>query len=290
MGQLEEAAVKVFAEVTKLAQRDVISEPFGSPQHSAIQLQSFFRANHPAVVFLDSPKEVIDNPELECPESAAKRPPSVSASESLTTDTAVTKRRQTEPDIAEKHVTMQPPFANLSDSEIGQKSDSESRRCAGSALAEALHPAAGESLPETSDLVSNVTPDHLPAEPRILPSGGRIRALIREYFTENESFRLSPGHPTIVFTEGQISNVLRVVADETARVSYDMLENLIHRANRLSLTSVPIGSGNNKKGSTRRESFVVTSEGRYQDSSSGGCSDTSGALQNDDDFASIGYS
>ena len=44
-----------------------------------------------------------------------------------------------------------------------------------------------------------------------------------------------------------------------------------------------------KKGASRRDSSVLTSSGRDQRSSSGGYSDTSGALRSDEDRESIGY-
>ena len=56
------------------------------------------------------------------------------------------------------------------------------------------------------------------------------------------------------------------------------------------LNQFGIGNETNKEGSTRRRSSVVTSGGRYQDSSSGGCGETSGAIRSDDDFGSLGCS
>ena len=86
-----------------------------------------------------------------------------------------------------------------------------------------------------------------------------------------------------------MSTVLQVVTDETARVPYDMFENLIHRAIRSTLTTEPVGSKTNMKGSARRGFSVVTIGGRNQVSSSGGCSDTSGAIRSNDYFGSFGY-
>ena len=83
---------------------------------------------------------------------------------------------------------------------------------------------------------------------------------------------------------------MRVVADETARASYDLLENLVYRASRLSLATGPGGNQANKKSSSGSGPSVVTSAGRNRDSSSGGYSDTSGALRSADDLGSLGYS
>ena len=64
-----------------------------------------------------------------------------------------------------------------------------------------------------------------------------------------------------------------------------MLEILVSGASQISLTSGPGAESGEKRGSS-----VVTSSGRYPESTAGGCSDTSGALRSDDDFARVGYS
>ena len=299
MSQLEETAAKEFTEVTQRAVRENVSEPLVNTASAQIpESNDLPETSRPVVVFLDSPRQVIDNPELEYSQPVEKRAQSASPSGSSTAEAAlrvnmpvgVTKGSQKRPGLADKHVTIQQPTANYSDSEVGHISGCESEQGMGSTLTDALHHVARRSLPETSGQESDGTADQPPVAPRPLSLGGRNRALIKECFAKNESFRLHPGNPAVVFTEGQISNVLRVVADETARASYDMLENLIHRASRLSMTTEPVGKAVNKKGSTRRSSFVVTSWGRDQDSSSGDCSDTSDALRSDDEFVSTGYS
>ena len=124
-----------------------------------------------------------------------------------------------------------------------------------------MHPGARRSLAETKGKDSDGTVDQPPVGPKPLSLGGRCRALIKECFAQNDSFILPRRKPAVVFTEGQISYVLRVVADETSRASYDMLENLINRASRLSLTIEPVGKAANKKGSTRRGSFFSSQAG-----------------------------
>ena len=198
--------------------------------------------------------------------------------------------RPDETDSEAEQANIQPHIALCSDSKIGHLTDSESSRQVGSTLAEALNPAAQYSFPEDSDRSSTITPDKLPVEDKILQLGGRIRALIKEYFAGNEPSSLPQGHPTIAFTEGQICNVLKRVADETARASYDMLEKLIHRASQLSLTSEPVAGKSTKKSIARRGSSKTSSREQYQESTSGGYSESSGAIRSDVDFASIGYS
>ena len=93
-----------------------------------------------------------------------------------------------------------------------------------------------------------------------------------------------------MFTEEQINRVVRAVADETARASYDMLENFFHRASRLSLNP-QLAYGKTCKKTAGRGGYARSLSGaRYPGSSSGECSDTSGALRTDEDLGSIGYS
>ena len=99
-------------------------------------------------------------------------------------------------------------------------------------MADALQPGGRKSLPESSDQASNDTAHKPRVGSVLLPLGGQSRALMEEYFAENESFRVPPVNPAVVFTEGQISIVLRMVADETAQASNDMLQNPRYRASR----------------------------------------------------------
>ena len=187
-------------------------------------------------------------------------------------------------------VVILPPFAELSESELERASDSESGQIAGSTLADALKTAPNCTLPDSSDQSSVATPVNHPTEPREVPLGGRSRTKIKVHFEKSEQFRLPPGHPIVAFTESQLFTIVLVVADETARASYDMLKNLVHRVSRLSLAAWPSGTHSDKKGSSRRGSSIVTSDDSDQRSSPGGYSDTSGAMRSDEDLESIGYS
>ena len=109
------------------------------------------------------------------------------------------------------------------------------------------------------------------------------RALIKEFFSESEPFNLPKGHPVIAFTEDQISAVSKVVAEKTARTTQDAMERLISQVNELN-----ISPGSSGAQSTGRATGLGK---RYRPSiCSGRYSDTSGAIQIDDDFSSIGYS
>ena len=187
-------------------------------------------------------------------------------------------------------MTIPPSLGDLSESDFGRVSDAESGQNAGSTLADALKTVPDCNLLGSSDLSSVVTPVNLPGEPKDVPLGGRSRASIKEHFETSERFRLPPGHPVVAFTESQISAIMRVVADETATASYDMLEKLVYRACRLSMASRPGSTKVAKQVSSRRGSSVVTSAGRNRSSSSEGYSDTSGALRSNDNLGSLGYS
>ena len=298
MSQLEEAAAKEFTEVTATAERESVSDPLVVTTNAETEENDDQAvANEPTVVFLDSPKPIHGEPEQKQPGLARKRARSVSLSGSSTAEAAMRgnlpvgamKGSQKRPLTTDRRVTIRPPSQYCSDSEFGPVSGTESGQDIGSTLADAMCHGVRSPMPETSDLSSAESERQPPVRPNLPSLGGRSRAMIKEYFAQNETFRLPPGNPAVVFTEGQVGSLLRVVADETARASYDMLENLIHRAKRLSLATVPDGSGTTKKGPKRKGSSVITSWGRDRDSSSEGYSDTSGAIGTDEDLGSLNY-
>ena len=256
------------------------------------------RSSCPQVTFLDSPKEAGTSgcPE---PEALAAKKPRMTPPRNSSTGTEIpadppaavsATRRQTASDSEGEQIEIAPLFANYSSSEIGHLSDHESDRYVGSTLAEALNPPAQYSLLVASDQSSDVATVKTPEEPRVRPLGGSSRALIKEYFGNNEPERLPPGHPVFAFTEEQLGSVLRVIADETARASYDMLENLVCRASRLSLSTKAGANSGKGRTSSRQRSSVDSSRSRRASSITDKGSDTSGVLWSDDNFSSIGYS
>ena len=165
------------------------------------------------------------------------------------------------------------------DSDVSQ----ESTGPAGSTVADALLAPAQTSQFRISDTESVTSADFFEDTTRMAQLSGSGRALIKEYFEAAPTFCLSPGHPVLVFSEGQVSNVLKVVADEAVRSSIKSMDNLIHQVSRLNLgpsRQVPGGRA------TPRGSLA----GSQSEYASGAASDTSGALRSDDEFASIGYS
>ena len=91
------------------------------------------------------------------------------------------------------------------------------------------------SLPQTS---SQDMSDPLPPEPRgPTPLSSTSRLIIKQCFEETNPTYLSPGHMTVAFNQDQISSILRIVAEESARASYEMLNSVVVRASRLNLHS-----------------------------------------------------
>ena len=298
MAQMEETAARDFVEVTEAAQRESISAAIAvavNPElPSSEQIPS---SSQPQVIFLDPPDSDLQGlqtgpvgPSPKRSRNSVSETGSSFGTEPVTKDPSGTISVQSGVRLPNRPPTPFPLFGSQSETGHERETDSESGLNVGSTLADALKPVHDYNLPVTSEQSSVSTPHDLPRGPRDVPLGGRSRALIKEHFDNNERCRFPPGHPVVAFTESQISAVMRVVADETARASYDMLENLVYRASRLSLASRPGGAQTSKGGSSRRDSSVVTSTGRHRSSSTERFSETSGALQSNDDFGSLGYS
>ena len=68
---------------------------------------------------------------------------------------------------------------------------------------------------------------------------GRARAILKTYFDETNAFRLPPGQTTATFSKPQVYHLLRVLSDETLRMSYTTIERMILDAVRGSPTIAP---------------------------------------------------
>ena len=126
------------------------------------------------------------------------------------------------------------------DSCLGMETDTGS--VAHSTLAQALYcqkPLTNISCPSDSSNESS-TPLQ-PEVPGPAPLTSSSSLIIKQCFEETNPTHLSPGHPTVVFNQDQISSILRIVADESARASFEMLNSVVVRASRLSLHS-PTGA------------------------------------------------
>ena len=56
---------------------------------------------------------------------------------------------------------------------------------------------------------------------------GRARAILKTYFNETNAFRIPPGQTAVAFTESQVYHLLRVLTDETLRMSHSTMERMI---------------------------------------------------------------
>ena len=77
----------------------------------------------------------------------------------------------------------------------------------------------------------------LPPRTEPPPLSGTSRVIIKQCFTEVNPICLDPGHPVIALNQDQITSILRIVADESARASFEMLNSVVERASRLNLSS-----------------------------------------------------
>ena len=116
------------------------------------------------------------------------------------------------------------------------------------------------------------------------------RAIINHYFQEASTVELPRGHPTIALNSEQVQSILRVVADESARASYAMMEDIIERARRLNLNNLsPIK--HDQRDVPEGISAPTSDAETYSDRKTYRAGSlTSGALRTDDDSNSISYS
>ena len=118
--------------------------------------------------------------------------------------------------------------------------DLESGHYKRSTLADAIAAPVHNFAPHFSEGSEHVSPDEA-----IQRSGGpaphsiHSQELIRTYFEKTHSFSLPQGHPTISLNQEQIGHILRIVADETARASFEMLNSVVTRASQLSFRDSP---------------------------------------------------
>ena len=118
--------------------------------------------------------------------------------------------------------------------------DLESEHYKRSIFADAIAAPVHNFAPRFSEGSECVSPDEV-----IQRSGGpaplsiHSQELIRTYFEKAHSFSLPQGHPTISLNQEQIGHILRIVADEMARASFEMLNSVVTRASQLSIRDSP---------------------------------------------------
>ena len=121
---------------------------------------------------------------------------------------------------------------------FGMETDTGS--LARSTLAQALYcPAEVQDIACPNNSSNESVPPEVRAEPGPNPLSATSRAIIKQCFTETNPICLDPGHPVVALNQEQITSVLRVVADECARASFEMLNSVVQRASKLNLGSPP---------------------------------------------------
>ena len=146
-----------------------------------------------------------------------------SGSESIGTDTASVSRGQMD-------------YRSHTDDDSRFDMEFETGSQTRSTLADALRSPAktttiacpGGSSSESSDFIA-------PVELGPTPLSGTSRAIVKQCFDEVHPICLDPGHPVVVFNQDQITSILRIVADESARASFEMLNSVVEKASKLNL-------------------------------------------------------
>ena len=131
---------------------------------------------------------------------------------------------------------------SCNEAEVPAISDPESVQPKRSTLADAITAPVKNFAPALSES-SYVSPEeaiHRTGGPA--PLSINSQELIRTYFEKTPSFNLPQGHPTVALNQEQIGHILRIVADETARASFEMLNSVVIRASQLSLSDSPSAS------------------------------------------------
>ena len=118
---------------------------------------------------------------------------------------------------------------------------------------------------------------------------GRARAILKTFFDETNAFRIPPGQRAVTFTESQVYHLLRVLTDETLRMSHSTMERMILDAVRGRPTIAPSRTNHFKSRAqtpfrcvdsdsrdAETEDQTTTDYGGLGDSSSFGESDSAG--------------
>ena len=209
----------------------------------------------PRVVFLDKPDEKITpavtisegQDELVSPDRGVVVTP---------TPNTVYQQENTEEEITEnilhdEQLSNQVPMDYRSQTDddtcFGMETDTGS--LARSTLAQALYrPAEVQNITYPGGSSSETVPSE---DPGPNPLSATSRVIIKQCFTETNPICLDPGHPVVAFNQEQITSILRIVADESARASFEMLNSVVQRASRLNL-------GSNTKSMAHRPTHSVS--------------------------------
>ena len=136
-----------------------------------------------------------------------------------------------------------------------------------------------EPEPSTSRQAGGLLPEH----------SGRARAVLKTYFGETNAFRQPPGQTTVTFAEPQVYHLLRVLTDETLRMSYTTIERMILDAVRGSPKVAPSRTSHFQIGA-RAQTPYRCADSDSSDAESGGLPAACSEDQNTTDCGELGDS
>ena len=113
-------------------------------------------------------------------------------------------------------------------------SDEETEPYARSTLADALSAPLSHFRAQQCEATDGLSLVEGPvAREGIGPLTIKNRDLVRECFTVTIPIRLPPDHATIALNQEQVSTILKLVANESARASFELLNSVVEKASRL---------------------------------------------------------
>ena len=222
LGVIEAATYETSGELCAQSKTSVIDLVSITPGLNLLLQEPETVDTTPQVIFLDDPRP--SSGSLGATNTDAGQM-AESGSECLETDTASASRGLMD-------------YRSHTDDDSRHDMDLETVSQARSTLADALHSPAkttaivcpGGSSNESSDIIA-------PVELGPTPLSGTSRAIVKHCFEEVSPICLDPGHPVVAFNQDQITSILRIVGDESARASFEMLNSIVERASKLNLGS-----------------------------------------------------
>ena len=159
-------------------------------------------------------------------------------------------------------------FATETQSDSGTEapmlSDHDSTRYARSTLAEALAPPKVQNIPYDSGESDYESTVRVPiAAVRETPVSISSRETIRKCFSETNPISLPQGHPTVAFNQEQMCQILKVVADETVKSTFGMMNSLIEKASQLNLNQGPYASNSMHRPKSVQSTCTDSETDRY---------------------------
>ena len=242
-------------EETTVGEKTSISDPVAiTPGVNELIPEGQEADDVPKVVFLDKPDSIVEEPECtdksqNNPEFTENAPAAMSVSVPVVQlNSAIEEVQETATAMTQEgdQGLMDYRSQTEDDSCFGMETDTGS--VARSTLADALYcqkPPTNFSCHPGSSNESSTSQQPEVTGPAPLTSSSRL--MIKQCFEETTPTYLSPCHPTVVFNQDQISSIMRIVADESARVSFEMLNSVVQRASRLNLHASPAATSQGRR-------------------------------------------